>query len=208
MGVVAVDVDTEKEAGAAYGIKGFPTIKVLMHQGAGQKPKSAEYRGPRTAAGIVDWALEQAGKVAKRRLGGGSSQRPSGGPKESAGQQPGAGFYEGTEVVTLDDATFRSALEEGPIFVEFYAPWCGHCKALKSDWTQLAARLKGKVRVGAVDCTVAKQTCAEEQVQGFPTLKWMAGGDAEAYQGNRDLESLASFALGRWAKDAPPAEVN
>ena len=38
-------------------------------------------------------------------------------------------------------------------FVEFYAPWCGHCQKMEPAWKQVAKRLKGVVNVGAVDMT-------------------------------------------------------
>lgn len=37
--------------------------------------------------------------------------------------------------------------------VEFYAPWCGHCKNLAPEWKEAAKQLKGVVKVGAVDMT-------------------------------------------------------
>jgi thioredoxin-like negative regulator of GroEL len=49
---------------------------------------------------------------------------------------------------------------------QFYAPWCGHCKALKPAWIDLARQLGGKVKVGAVDCTSDKATCDEFGVRG------------------------------------------
>lgn len=58
--------------------------------------------------------------------------------------------------------------------LQFYAPWCGHCKSLKPAWIELAASLEGRVRVGAVDCTAHKQTCDEFGVQGEAGLDGLA----------------------------------
>jgi protein disulfide-isomerase A6 len=39
-------------------------------------------------------------------------------------------------------------------FVEFYAPWCGHCQKLEPEWNEAATKLKGQVKFGKVDATV------------------------------------------------------
>ena len=41
--------------------------------------------------------------------------------------------------------------------VEFYAPWCSHCKKLKPEYEQAAKNLKGMVKLGMVDATVEKE---------------------------------------------------
>ena len=41
-----------------------------------------------------------------------------------------------------------------PWLVEFFAPWCGHCKNLKPHWDSAASQLKGKMNLGTVDATV------------------------------------------------------
>ena len=93
--------------------------------------------------------------------------------------------------------------------MQFYAPWCGHCKSLKPTWIDLAKQLSGKVKVGAVDCTEAKQTCQEYGVQGYPTIKWFGESkeSPEDYQGGRDSGSLAAFATQHWSSKQPPPEV-
>ena len=77
---------------------------------------------------------------------------------------------------------------------QFYAPWCGHCKALKPAWIDLARQLGGKVKVGAVDCTSDKATCDEFGVRGEPGLaccgwlgewkgvEWSGVGDAGSWR--------------------------
>ncbi|CAL8575152.1 hypothetical protein XPA_001094 [Xanthoria parietina] len=57
--------------------------------------------------------------------------------------------------------------------VEFYAPWCGHCKNLKPAYEKAAKGLDGLAQVAAVNCDDEsnKAFCGSMGVQGFPTLK-------------------------------------
>lgn len=210
MGVGAVDGDAHGALLQEWGIKGFPTIKLLYTDASG-KIKATEYQGGRTAKEIVQWAMAQASKLALGRVG----TKPSGGSKSNGGGGGGGGaadpFYSRTKVVSLNDGNFHSEVvsSDDMWFVEFYAPWCGHCQALKPIWIDLADNLDGKVKVGAVDCTNNEQTCREFGVQGYPTIKFFGANKdrPEAYQGERDLGSLNAYATERWSRDQPPPEV-
>lgn len=60
------------------------------------------------------------------------------------------------DVIELTDENFDKLVmgSEDMWLVEFYAPWCGHCKTLAPAWASAATQLKGKVKLGALDATV------------------------------------------------------
>jgi len=82
------------------------------------------------------------------------------------------------DVVDLTEKNFQSQVLDSdvPWLVEFYAPWCGHCKELAPKWIKAATYLKGFVKVGAVDVTKNEPLGQKYGVQGFPTIK-VFGGD-------------------------------
>jgi protein disulfide-isomerase A6 len=85
-----------------------------------------------------------------------------------------------------------------PTLVEFFAPWCGHCKNLApiyEDLAQVFEFAKDKVQIAKVDADAERSLGKRFGVQGFPTLKWFDGKSdkPEDYSGGRDLESLSAF---------------
>eukprot|EP00672_Neobodo_designis_P026219 CAMPEP_0174834246 /NCGR_PEP_ID=MMETSP1114-20130205/4714_1 /TAXON_ID=312471 /ORGANISM="Neobodo designis, Strain CCAP 1951/1" /LENGTH=85 /DNA_ID=CAMNT_0016068151 /DNA_START=37 /DNA_END=290 /DNA_ORIENTATION=+ len=68
--------------------------------------------------------------------------------------QCASAFYTNKDdVVTLTPDNFAKSVEKSKSvwIVEFYAPWCGHCKNLTPEWKKAATALKGIAKVGAVD---------------------------------------------------------
>ena len=87
--------------------------------------------------------------------------------------------------------------------VEFYAPWCGHCKNLQPAYEKAAKNLAGLAKVAAVDCDddSNKAFCGGFGVQGFPTLKIIKPGATpgkpivEDYQGPRTAKGIVDAVI-------------
>ncbi|MBW0497879.1 hypothetical protein O181_037594 [Austropuccinia psidii MF-1] len=85
------------------------------------------------------------------------------------------------------------------VFIQIYAPWCGHCKRLKPIWDNLAHSFKDstdKVLITKFDATENDlPPTSGIAVQGFPTLQFKKAGSKEFmdYEGNRTLDSLIEF---------------
>lgn len=72
---------------------------------------------------------------------------------------------------TFDDIVTNS---EKDVLIEFYAPWCGHCKSLKPKFEELATKLSKEsgVTIAAIDAT-ANSFPPLFNVNGFPTIYWV-----------------------------------
>ena len=98
----------------------------------------------------------------------------------------------------MTDATFDGAVfsSKDIWMVEFYAPWCGHCKALEPEWNEAASKLKGKVKFAKVDATAENGLAQRFQIQGYPTIMYWDYGtgksaaNAQPYQGARDASAI------------------
>lgn len=102
------------------------------------------------------------------------------------------------DVVVLTESNFDKEVgQDRGALVEFYAPWCGHCKKLAPEFEKLGASFKKakSVLIGKVDCDEHKGVCSKYGVSGYPTIQWFPKGSLEPkkYEGARTAESLAEF---------------
>uniref|UniRef100_A0A8C8CPT5 Protein disulfide-isomerase A6 n=1 Tax=Oncorhynchus tshawytscha TaxID=74940 RepID=A0A8C8CPT5_ONCTS len=200
--VGAVDADQHKSLGGQYGVKGFPSIKIF----GANKNKPDDYQGGRSSQAIVDGALNTLRTLVKDRMSG-----RSGGSDNS--RQSGGGGSKKNVVELTDDNFDRLVLDSGEVWlVEFFAPWCGHCKSLEPEWAAAASAVKeqtkDKVHLGAVDATVHQGLASRYGVRGFPTIKiFKKGEEPEDYQGGRTRGDIIARALDLFSDNAAPPEL-
>ncbi|CAJ0942483.1 unnamed protein product, partial [Mesorhabditis belari] len=102
------------------------------------------------------------------------------------------------DVKTLVGANFNKVIDgTKDALIEFYAPWCGHCKTFEPKYAELAKSLKSSepnLVLAKMDAT-ANDPPADFEVKGFPTIYFLPAGEKNPvpYSGNRDLTDLKKF---------------
>ncbi|KAL1682378.1 thioredoxin-like protein [Schizophyllum commune] len=121
-------------------------------------------------------------------------------PFVSAGLFPTSGD---SKVKMLNPKEFKKVMKEGHTsLVAFVAPWCGHCQRLVPEYMKAAKSLDPMVPLYAVDCDAEenKRICAEQGVQGFPTVKLFPQGGEQApmpYNGERTAKAIHDWTARR-----------
>ena len=83
-------------------------------------------------------------------------------------------------LTALNDDNFAAEVLESdvPVLVDFYATWCGPCKALEPVVAKIAGEYEGKLKVGKLNIDEAPGVPSQFAVRAVPTMVFFKGGQA------------------------------
>jgi thioredoxin 1 len=83
------------------------------------------------------------------------------------------------KVIHLKDDTFKADVLQSdlPCLVDFWAPWCGPCKAIGPMISDLAAQYEGKVKIAKMNVDESPATPGKYGIRAIPTLILFKGGE-------------------------------
>ncbi|XP_010921537.1 protein disulfide-isomerase like 2-1 isoform X1 [Elaeis guineensis] len=165
-----VDCDKYKSLCSEYQVSKYPTI----HWYPKGSLKPLEYDGPYTAQVFVEFVNAEAGTNAEL------VPTPS-------------------DIVVLTPENFNQVVldETKNVLVEFYAPWCTHCKLLAPTYEKVATayKLEEDVVIANLDADRYKDLAEKYEVNGYPKIKFFPKSNkaGEAYKSGRDLDDFINF---------------
>src|SRR5438132_2818701 len=99
------------------------------------------------------------------------------------------------EPININEESFDVAVVKSPIpvLVDFWAPWCGPCKAISPSVDALATEMADKLKVVKVNVDEAQDIAGRFGVISIPTLLLIKGGEVvETLRGNQSKQTIAS----------------
>jgi len=184
--VAKIDCTTNRGVCEDFNIPGYPTLKLIKDGNV------YAYSGSRSEAAFLAFVNGGYSNAERSDLPKKAEQAEA--PKQEAKKDAEPAAKPAKEVIVLTDKDFDEKVSTGNWLVEFYAPWCGHCKHLAPVWAELATKVGDDINVAKVDCTVEKQLMSRFGIRGFPTIKYIRDEKVYEYRGPRDLNAFISFA--------------
>lgn len=173
----------KKKVAEYFGITTFPAF-VFVDMSAGSSLKKFPYNGKiDDATGVKAHVSAVLNGEMKPTL---KSEAVS--PADTAG-----------DVKVVKGTSFNDIVMDNDkdVLVEFYAPWCGHCKKLAPTWDELGAKFSAidSVVIAKMDATANEVDVEGLDIKGFPTLYFFPGKDKKPvkYESGRELEDFVEY---------------
>jgi len=171
--IAKVDADKHKDLASRFGVRGYPTLK-FFPKGTPSNKEPEDYSGGRTADDIINFINGKTGSNARQA-------KPA------------------SAVTILTDENFEKIVNDPNknVLVEFYAPWCGHCKHLAPEYEKVAATFKNEPEciVANIDADNYKDISQKHGVSGYPTIKFFPKNSksGDKYEGGREPQDFINF---------------
>ena len=103
-------------------------------------------------------------------------------------------------VTHVTDAEFEEKVlgAEGPVLVDFWAEWCGPCKAIAPALEEIAGEMSGTLSVAKLDVDSNPSTPAKYGIRGIPTLILFKDGEVA----DTKVGALPKAKLAAWLREA------
>ncbi|KAK1443554.1 protein disulfide-isomerase A6 like protein [Babesia gibsoni] len=197
--VVPVYAVNDEALFAKYNVNRFPDFKIFLGKGNPADAEVVNYTGARNVADLVSYTMRNLNKHVKSKV-------PA---QKTADKTTSTG-----PVVELSEADFHSKVlsdKYNQWLILFYAPWCGHCRALQPEWHRLSA-IASNVKIGSIDATIHTGLAQRYSVKGYPTIYLFPQGTkgpqtAILYNSTRKAEDMLEFARRHYKNIGPPVNV-
>lgn len=108
-------------------------------------------------------------------------------------------------VQSLTEGNFTSSTDHGMWFIEFFSPYCGHCKRFAPTFHDLAVDNRhledsSDFHIARVNCIAQGDLCVRQNIDGYPSLELFQDGKwFESYEGGRSYEEVDAYVQARAA---------
>lgn len=200
--VGALNADKYKELARKYGIKGLPTIFIF----GSNKYQPMDYDGIRTATKIAEKALQIAKEKANKLL---IESQTTVNTNENIKEKL---YEEAINIIELNDVNFDKLVlkSDESWLINFFAPWCGHCKTFAPLWVKISNELQDKMKIGIVEATTHKRLANKYNIEKYPTLKFFpprAQHPPIDYEGEHVTDSIIQWSLEKMVEYLPEPKM-